>query len=144
MASLYKYFLLISFSLCYLSCDKNSEIDINNYNETIIGKWQYTGAYISAGGPQYWISIENGNTIEFSNDGTFSSNNFTACTIGNYYIEDKKLILEYTCDDFVTEAMNEDKLITYNIKSFESTSLILTSTSGPICTEGCSSKYEKI
>lgn len=109
----------------------------------IVGKWKNTEAFISAGGPQYWVDVENGEYIEFFENGTFSSNRFTECIIGKFSIEENKLLLEYNCNGFNAESENEEGFITYKLE-FYSDYFILTPTSGPICIEGCSYKFQKI
>ena len=108
----------------------------------IVGKWKQTKAYISSGGPQYWVDTEDGEEIEFFENGTFSSNRFSECTTGNFSIVENKLLLKYKCIGFSTEAENDDGFITFNLEFF-SDYFILTPTSGPICIEGCSYKYQK-
>jgi hypothetical protein len=107
----------------------------------ILGKWKQTKAYISSGGPQYWVDFENGEEIEFFEDGTFSSDRFTECSIGDFLIEEKTLILEYNCNGFSPQLENEEGFITYELE-FYSNYFVLTPTSGPICIEGCSYKYQ--
>lgn len=134
-----KYYL-ISTLLFFMACDKTNEpINVDEY--LIAGLWQKTEAYISAGGPQYWIDVENGEEIEFFENGTFISDRFDECNTGNYSIEDNELFLEYNCIGFNTDFENEEGFITYQLE-FYSDYFILTPTSGPICTEGCSSKYQ--
>jgi len=112
-------------------------------NESLmVGKWKQTKAYISSGGPQYWVDTENGVEIEFFKNGTFSSDRFSECISGNFSIEENKLLLKYNCLGFNTDVENEEGFITYNLEFF-SDYFILTPTSGPICIEGCSYKYQK-
>ncbi|WP_117883483.1 hypothetical protein [Aureibaculum luteum] len=126
----------------FIACDNTTDEPITA-NETLLeGKWKQNEAYISAGGPQYWVDLENGEEIEFYNDGTFSSNNFTECSTGSFSIDDNKLFLEYDCDGFETPSENENGIITYDIEMY-SKYFILTPTSGPICIEGCSYKYQR-
>lgn len=135
----FKYHHILPLIL-FMACNKSDEpIAVDQY--LISRKWQQTKAYISAGGPQYWIDVENGEEIEFFNNGTFTSDKFSDCLTGNFSIENNTLYLKYNCTGFHTEAENEDGFITYTI-DFYSDYFILTPTSGPICTEGCSSKYE--
>lgn len=136
----YKYFLITAL-VFFIACDKTDESIIAN--ETLIaGKWEQTEAYISAGGPQYWIDVENGDEFNFFENGTFSSNKFTECTDGYFSIIENELLLEYDCSEFSTEFENEQGFITYALE-FYSDYFIVTPTSGPICTEGCSFKYQK-
>ncbi|ULC60292.1 hypothetical protein MBM09_04705 [Flaviramulus sp. BrNp1-15] len=132
---------LIGFLLFFNACDKTDEPIFVDEN-LIAGKWVLTEAYISAGGPQYWIDIDNGEEIEFFENGTFSSNKFSECITGNFSIVENKLLLKYNCIGFTSNAENEDGFITYKLEFF-SDYFILTPTSGAICIEGCSSKYQK-
>ncbi|MFT5231833.1 MAG: hypothetical protein ACI836_001018 [Saprospiraceae bacterium] len=108
---------------------------------SILGNWKQTEAFISSGGPQYWVDIENGEEINFFEDRTFSSDRYSECSNGNFVIEENKLILEYSCLEFNPIAENEDGLITYDLELYND-NFILTPTSGPLCIEGCSYKYQ--
>ncbi|MFD2828093.1 hypothetical protein ACFSYG_16565 [Leeuwenhoekiella polynyae] len=133
---------IIALLFMFIGCDTENETQ--NESEALLnGNWQNTEAFISSGGPQYWIEIEDGEEIQFLSNGTFSSNRYTECTRGTFSIEDSTLTLKYVCPDFEPTAANEDGLITYSI-AYESKTFLLTPTSGPICTEGCSYKYQKV
>lgn len=137
----FKHYFIISL-LFFIACDKTDEPIVAD-ESLIAGKWKNTEAYISAGGPHYWINVENGAEIEFFESGTFSSNRFTECTNGDFSIVENELLLEYSCDGFNSVAENDEGLITYKLE-FYSNYFILTPTSGPICIEGCSSKFQRI
>ncbi|ALJ03719.1 hypothetical protein APS56_00495 [Pseudalgibacter alginicilyticus] len=139
----YKTYLITALFSIFFACDENMD-ELIIANETLIaGTWELTEAHISAGGPQYWIDIENGEEIEFFENGTFTSNRYLECTQGSFSIDENNLSLKYECDDFSSDSENEDGFITYNLK-FYSHYFILTRTSGAICIEGCSSKYQSI
>ena len=93
------------------------------------------------GGPKYWGDVENGEVIEFFENGTFSSDRFIECITGNFLMEENKLLIEYNCIGFNTDFENEEGLITFKLE-FYSDYFILTPTSGQICIEGCSYKYQ--
>lgn len=139
----YLYYLVLASFFLMVSCSKNNDIlenqDLSLLNVSILGNWKLVEAYISAGGPQYWINIENGEEITFLSNGSFSSNRFSECTTGVFSIESNELILDYNCSGFITEFENPEGAITYKL-AFESNTLILTPTS-VICIEGCSYKY---
>ena len=124
-----------------LGCDNNDDAGID-IEHSIIGSWKLVEAYISSGGPQYWVTIENGEELEFFSNGIFSSNKYFACTSGNFSIELHQLILNYDCNGFMTGFENSEGAITYEI-TFEANYFFLTPTS-VICIEGCSYKYENI
>jgi hypothetical protein len=132
----------IGFLLFFIACDNTMNEPITPDESLMIGKWKQTAAYISSGGPQYWINVENGEEIEFFENETFSSNRFTDCLSGDFSIEDNKLLLKYNCIGFNPESANEEGFITFELEFF-SNYYILTPTSGPICIEGCSYKYQK-
>jgi len=132
---------LIAFSLSFIACDNTMNEPITPDESLMVGKWKQTEAYISSGGPQYWINVENGEEIQFFENGTFSSNKFTDCISGNFSIVENKLLLKYNCIGFNSDSENEEGLITYKLDFF-SNYYILTPTSGPICIEGCSYKYQ--
>tara|TARA_R100000935_G_scaffold18989_1_gene36605 strand:+ start:164 stop:598 length:435 start_codon:yes stop_codon:yes gene_type:complete len=136
------YFVLASFFLIS-SCSTNSDTleskDFSSKDNPIIGNWKLVEAYISSGGPQYWVNIENGEGITFTSDGLFSSNRFSECTNGEFSIELNELFLNYSCSGFTTGFENPEGAITYTM-TFESNYLLLTPTS-VTCIEGCSYKY---
>jgi hypothetical protein len=141
MSKMNSKYYLITFLILLIACDKADEPIIAD-EILMVGKWKITEAYISAGGPQYWIDVENGEEIDFFENGIFSSNRFTECTNGNFSILENELLLEYNCTGFNTESENEDGFITYKLELYTNY-FILTPTSGPICIEGCSYKYQK-
>lgn len=136
-------FDVIATLLFFVACNETMDEPITADESLIAGNWKQTEAFISAGGPQYWIAVENGEEIEFFENGTFSSDRFTECIVGNFSINENKLLLEYNCTGFKTQSENEEGFITYELE-FYSNYIILTPTSGPICIEGCSYKYQNI
>ena len=136
-----KYFIpIVLFSLA--ACIKTVDVPVDADDSTITGTWILTEAYISAGGPQYWVDVEDGETIRLSEDGTFTSDRFTDCDTGDFSVQEDELTLEYACEEFESVSQNEEGLITYRLELF-SDYFLLTPTSGPICVEGCSYKYER-
>ncbi|MBJ2173064.1 hypothetical protein JBL43_02365 [Aureibaculum sp. A20] len=135
-------FYLFSILVLFIACDDATDEPLTANETLMVGEWKQNEAYISDGGPQYWIDVENGEEIKFKTDGTFSSNNYTECSTGNFSVNENKLFLEYDCDGFETISENENGIITYNIELY-SNYFILTPTSGPICIEGCSYKYQR-
>jgi hypothetical protein len=121
--------------------DNNNDAGIEG-EKSIIGSWKLVEAYISSGGPQYWVTIENGEVYNFFSNGIFSSNRYSECTSGNFSTEFNKLILNYDCNGFTTGFENSEGAITYEI-TLESNYFLLTPTS-VTCIEGCSYKYKKI
>ena len=136
----FQYYLIATL-LFFIACNETMDEPIPANKSLIVGKWKKTEAFISSGGPQYWVDVENGEEIEFFDNGTFSSNRFTECMVGNFSIKENKLLLEYNCNGFNTQLENEEGFITYELE-FYSNYFILTPTSGPICIEGCSYKYQ--
>jgi hypothetical protein len=132
----YLFILVFSFLSC-TSDDGDKTID-----SELIGTWKMTEAFISSGGPQYWVDVENGEDFEFFENGMFSSTRFSECTTGTFSVEQNKLVLQYNCNGFESTSENQDGFITYDLK-FEADTFIATPTSGPICIEGCSYKYQK-
>ena len=108
----------------------------------LVGQWKLTEAFISAGGPQYWVDIENGEEFTFFENGTFSSNKFSECTTGIFSTDQNGLSLQYDCDGFDPKSENIDGFITFDLE-LETNYFIVTPTSGPICIEGCSYKYTR-
>ena len=129
---------ILFFGLFSCSSDETNKI----INTDLTGEWQLTEAYISAGGPQYWVDVENGEELIFFENGLFNSNRFLECTTGTFSTEQNELLLNYDCNGFESEFENEEGFITYDL-NFELDYFIVTPTSGPICTEGCSYKYRK-
>lgn len=134
--------ILLSGCFFMLSCSTEDE-DFPFSSDMLIGKWKYTEAYISAGGPHYWVSVDGGEEIEFFINGTFISNRFSDCSSGTYLIDDGNLSLKYECSGFVSGAENENGFITSRLEG-KSSYFLLTATSGPICIEGCKSKYVRL
>ncbi len=124
----------------FYSCTSDNPSDLEN--SYLIGKWKLSEAYISAGGPQYLVEIEDGEEIEFFQSGTFNSDRYTECTTGNFSLEHDELRLEYSCNEFNPIAENENGIITYKLET-HSNYFALTPTSGPICIEGCSYIYRR-
>ncbi|WP_228235564.1 lipocalin family protein [Allomuricauda sp. M10] len=136
-------FVALLLCLVFNSCD--NEDDLKGFDQDafpIEGTWKLTAAYISAGGPQYWTDVENGEEIEFQGNGSFSSDRYPECTSGNFSVDEGNLTLEYDCEGFETGTENEEGLITYTLDYGKNT-ILLTPTS-IICIEGCSYKYEKV
>ncbi|KAB1068428.1 hypothetical protein F6U93_06925 [Tamlana haliotis] len=121
------------------NCSKNNDADIET---SILGSWQETGGYTSAGGPQFYVEDENGETITFSEDGSFTSNAYPECSTGTYTLNENDLKLTYDCEDFTSQFQNPEGDVTYKI-TFKPGYFLLESTV-LICTDGCSSKYIKL
>jgi hypothetical protein len=139
-----KYFILASVFIMS-SCSKNDEIPESkdlSYDHSILGNWKLVEAYISSGGPQYWVDIESGEEITFLSNGSFESNRFSECKTGEFSIKSNELFLTYTCDGFTSGMENPEGAITYKL-TLKSNYLILTPTS-VLCFEGCSYKYKRI
>jgi len=125
------------------SCDK--EDDLKGFDQDafpIEGTWKLTAAYISAGGPQYWTDVKDGEVLNFLSNGSFSSDKFEECSTGSYSVEDGNLILEYDCDGFESGTENGEGQITFKI-DYGKNAILLTPTS-ILCIEGCSYKYVKV
>lgn len=143
----YVLYFIVATSVLVSSCSKNDQDietkDLTAKYKPIFGKWKQVGAFISSGGPQYWVDVDNGEELTFSSDGGFSSNRFSGCTNGDFEIESDELKLSYNCDGFESGFENSEGFITYII-TFESDYFLITPTSGAICTDGCSYKYIRI
>ncbi|WP_289062523.1 hypothetical protein [uncultured Zobellia sp.] len=131
----------VAILLLFIACDKTKDVPVPANESLIAGKWKQTEAYISDAGPHYWVTIENGEEISFSDDGSFTSNRFPDCNGGIYSIEEGTLLLNYDCDELDAELFNTEGFVTYNLEFYKSY-FLLTPTSGPICIEGCSYKYQ--
>jgi hypothetical protein len=143
MKTIQKLGLVVLFIGLLFGCEDNEgTIDENS----IVGNWRLTAAYISSGGPQYWISIDDGYQMSFSDNQAFTSTQYTDCESGTFSINSDLSVLsfEYDCNGFTSVAQDPNGLITYAIETFDKNYFILTPTSGPICIEGCSYKFEKL
>jgi hypothetical protein len=138
-----KFKYLIALLLFLTACNKLLDDSISAEEHLITGKWKQTEAYIISGGPQYWVNIENGEEIEFFENGTFSSTRFAECVSGTFSIKENELLLKYNCRGFKPDAENDEGFITYKLKLLPDY-FILTPTSGALCIEGCSVKYHNI
>ncbi len=134
---------IVAFVLIVLSfgCDNDNSKEKNS-DSTIIGKWKLVGGFISAGGPQYWVEIENGEEITFLENGNFVSSFYPDCSTGSFTADGSELILKYDCDGFTTGFENEEGAITFTM-TFASTNLVLSPTR-VFCIEGCSNHYKRI
>lgn len=128
--------------LLAVACDKNAEEPIPPEQTLLSGRWMETEAFISNGGPQYWVDVEDGETLEFTADGTFTSDRYAECATGTYFLEGTELMLLYDCEGFEPASANENGFITYLLE-FYPDYFIISPTSGPICIEGCSYKYRR-
>ncbi|WP_318309105.1 lipocalin family protein [Flagellimonas crocea] len=140
MKKLFVHFLLFGLMVLSVGCDESNGDNSTSQN-SLTGKWKMTAAYISAGGPQYWVTVEDGEEIEFFANGTFISSRNPECRTGTYVVEGEELSLEFDCDGFESVMENEEGLITYNIE-FNKNEFLLSPTS-ILCIEGCSYKYVK-
>ncbi|GAA3625902.1 hypothetical protein [Flavivirga jejuensis] len=134
----FKIGIVAIFLISLIGC--SSEQNLNNPTDanSIFGKWKLVEKYLSAGGPQYKVDVENGAEYSFSNNGDFVSDDFFGCTTGEFELESNTLNLMYDCDKF----QDYNGLISYSL-SFESNFLTLIPTT-IICVEGCSYKFKKI
>lgn len=130
------YILIFSF----FSCNSDESGQFENFE--LIGKWKLTKAFISAGGPQYWVTVEDGEEFVFFKDGTFNSSRYDECTSGTFSTEPNRLFLRYNCEGFESESENTKGFVTFDLK-YESDSFVATPTSGPVCIEGCSYRYDR-
>lgn len=146
MKSYWFGFFAIAFIL-FGSCTTNdddgvaTEFDLENPT-FLIGKWKMVGSYQSDGGPQYYVDVSNGELLEFSGDGMFTSSKYSACNEGTYSIVNKELILNYNCEAFDKQFPDLNGKFVYGI-SKESNFLLL-SPKSVLCIEGCSAKFKKI
>lgn len=139
MKNITKFGIVSLLIITLFGCGNN----VNTINEhQIVGSWKLVEANISAGGPQYWQEIENGEEFEFLSNGNFSSNKYAECTGGEFSIKSNELRLIYDCNGFNPPIENSEGVVTYEI-TFASDYFILTPTS-VICVEGCSYKYKKV
>jgi hypothetical protein len=44
--------------LIFIGCDEPMQEPIETEVSLMVGKWQLTEAYISSGGPQYWVVVQ--------------------------------------------------------------------------------------
>ncbi len=142
MKKLFFGFSLLIFSI-FFSCDNDDDPKKFDFDAfPIEGAWKLTAAYISAGGPQYWVDVEDGEKIIFMENGSFSSDKFEDCTTGEFRVVDGSLSLDYDCEGFESGTENEEGQMTFKI-DYGKNAILLTPTS-IICIEGCSYKYERV
>lgn len=132
-------YLFIS-TIAFSCTSENGPIAIDNSD--LVGKWKLTEAFISAGGPQFWAAVEDGEELIFFANGTFTSSRFPECASGVFFVDATQLMLDYNCEGFVSESENEEGFITFDL-DYQRNQFIATPTSGPMCIEGCSYKYQK-
>ena len=110
----FQHYLLLNL-IFFIACDNSNNDPIPADESLIIGKWKLTRAFISDGGPQYWVDVENGEEIQFFENGTFVSDKFTECTTGDFSILQNELVLDYSCNEFNPISENKDGFITYEL-----------------------------
>ncbi|WP_303319002.1 hypothetical protein Q4Q34_19415 [Flavivirga abyssicola] len=127
------------FLVCLTGCS-SSEQKLNNPTDdnAIFGKWKLVEQYMSVGGPQFKVDVENGAEYSFLNNGIFVSDHLLDCTEGKFEFESDTLNLMYNCDKF----KKYEKGISYRA-SLESDVLTLTPIT-IICMDGCSYIFKKI
>lgn len=121
-----------------MACNADGSLEVTDSN--LLGTWKLTEAFISSGGPQYWVDVPDGDEFTFLVNGTFTTTQFPNCNEGSYFIEESELRLQYNCEE--PDTPYQADLITYNLE-LKSGYFLATPTSGPICIEGCSYKFEK-
>lgn len=135
------YLFISSFILWNCASEKPDAFE-NFDGSHLVGKWKLEETFISNGGEGQWVTVNDGEEYVFLNNGTFTSNKYSECFSGQYFIEGNSLLLQYNCNDFETDAENEAGFITFNLK-LNDNYFIATPTSGFICVETCKSKYIK-
>ncbi len=139
-----KSLLSILFISFLFSCESNDDAPIDE--NSILGSWKLTEAFISSGGPQYWVTVDNGYELTFSSNKDFTSTQYDNCDSGVFSInaDVTTLSFDYNCSGFTSIAQNQDGFITFTIEEIDKNYFILTPTSGPICIEGCSYKFVRL
>ncbi|NMH89421.1 hypothetical protein [Flavivirga algicola] len=132
----FKFGAMLILLISLFGCSDNEQKQYED--NSIFGKWKLVEQYISSGGPQYKVDVENGSEYIFSNKGTFVSNDFLGCKQGEFRFESNTLNLMYDCD----KVQDYGGVISYSA-SFESGLLILVPKT-IICTEGCRYIFKKI
>jgi hypothetical protein len=141
MKTIKKFGVLFLFTIILFGCaDTDNNLTLNS--ESLLGNWKLVETSISSGGPQYTVAIENGEEFKFSDNGTFTSTKYSACSTGSFSTASKELILKYGCSTFTTNIENAEGNITYQV-TFKSDYMTLTPTS-VFCSEGCNYIYKKI
>tara|TARA_R110002049_G_scaffold308623_1_gene513176 strand:- start:549 stop:974 length:426 start_codon:yes stop_codon:yes gene_type:complete len=136
----FKISYLAVFIFFILGCTSNEQKA--NEDNFIYGKWKLVKAYISAGGPQYWVDVEDGGEYVFFSDRTFTSKSFLDCTNGDFEIESNELNLMYDCQEIKNQFQDSNGILSYDF-SFKENFLLLTPTTLR-CIEGCSYKFKRI
>ena len=129
-------FIALSFFLL-VACEPEATEALDlRLDDSITGKWQLVEQKVSIGGPATWQDVEDGNTFQLNEDGTFTGfQSFTACETGTYEVSEEELTLTYNCED-------DTKPFTYSLLKEEDA--IILSPKTVICTETCEYKYRKI
>lgn len=139
-------FLLLFVLFSAFGCQHQETVEPNPENQslvesrsaTLVGKWQQSGSYISAGGPMYWVEADPAKPtiIEFKANGEYThgregcSGQYTATT-------DQEIVIKVSC------STGEVRQIELSGKILPSGELALSPTN-PICIEGCSYRYKPI
>lgn len=131
-----KYLLIIIF--CFLNlfaCKKSPPIIVDNYSNTIGGKWNYFQTYFSSGGPiTYNSTAYLKQWVNFERDSTFSSNVAGFEKFSFYSLEDSFKVK-------FTSAQFPERLYFFKIDSIHGT--LSLSPADYLCIEGCGDIFKK-
>ncbi|MEO6638325.1 MAG: hypothetical protein ABIN25_08615 [Ginsengibacter sp.] len=127
-------FVLIG-SLNFFGCKKPAIENTKTSSKNITGKWNYTQAFYSMGGPLIFTSTaERNQSILFETDSSFSSNVPAFENFNSFRMEDSAKI------KFLS-ATQQERIYFYRIDSLQN-SLTL-SPADFICIEGCGDIFKK-
>ena len=136
-----KLLLIPIILLVILSCsksDNNGVLDYTNNNPNLIGKWQYKeflGVNIGCVGCGPYL-ITNGYTINFNNNGTFTSTELTDYPSGTFIVAaSNQVTLTYISATLPTIVKVKE------ILKLSTDEVVLNPI--PTCFEGCAERYEK-
>ncbi len=114
----------------------DNDLSDNDVGYAIVGKWQLEATKISPGGIVDWVSVEDGETYVFRQDGTFGLSKWEGCKSpveGTFTVTEEMLKLFFPCNSEPYEPV-------YTV-SFEENKLILGFLG---CIEGCLYRYKRM
>jgi len=128
---------IILFLVLAAACSSTSEEDLDFNQENLLGTWTLTETLVDPGdGSGTFKTVEDGYSITFRADSTFTSTRLQECQIGTYRIgENATVVFSYDCDDFTEVYEDMARLSGSNLI----TSPILPSR----CIEACKHKFKR-
>lgn len=134
--SMKNIFLAIVVLGLFISCKKSNLPANPGAPVSLIGRWKYSQAFYSIGGPLIYTSTENLHQwVQFNSDGTFSGNTSAFKQFTSFHIEDSIRI------KFIAPVAPNTRLYFFSLDSINRK--LSLSPADFICIEGCGDIFTK-